>query len=61
MVSAMAEGLCIHTGWAFGVASGRGGQGSLHPRSRSVYVLSADELAPEFRAAPSRRRSLARM
>ncbi len=61
MGSAMAEELCIHIAWAYGVASVRGVQELLRPRSRSVYVLSAGELAPECRAAPSRRRSLARM
>jgi hypothetical protein len=35
-------------------------RGSWYPTSRCAFVLSADELAPECRAAPSRRRGLAR-
>jgi hypothetical protein len=61
MTNAMAAGLCIRIGWLYGVVSVRGVQGSLRPQSRSVYVLSVGELAPECRAAPSHRRDLARL
>ena len=61
MTHVMAARLCIRIGWLYGVVWVRGVQGSLRLQSRSVYVLSVGELAPECRAAPSRRRVLARL
>jgi hypothetical protein len=52
--------VCIRTGWLYGASWVRGARGLLRVLSRCAYALSASELAPECRAAPSRRRDLAR-
>ncbi len=61
MTAAMVARLCIRIGWLYGVVLMRGVRGSLRLLSRFVYVLSVGELAPECRAAPSRRRDLVRL
>jgi hypothetical protein len=60
-ISAIAARLCIRIGWLYGVVSVLGVRGSLRLQSRSAYVLSVGELAPECRAALSHRRDLARL
>jgi hypothetical protein len=60
MVKATIAMVRIHIGWLFRAGWVRGARGSLREQSRCAYVLSASELAPESRAALSRRSDLAR-